>query len=735
MIFLVDRSGSMGGASDAGSNISQAKKALQLFFRSLPEDCYINVVGFGSRYEFLWPESVKYGGETLAKASRHIEGLKADLGGTEIAAPLRALLDKALRPEYDRQVFILTDGQVSNIEETVSTVQKAVALAPTTRVFALGLGSGASHDLVESIAKAGGGTAAFSVSNNDLQGKVIGQLKHAIQPAFTDVSIVWEGATGAPPPYGSGDGSVVKKTIGSLLGFRKKSKPKNPASTDGFARAPFITPPVFSADRFLSYVMVNSGGRPPVAVTVTAKTPVGNLDVRLPVTEADVIEGSLLHTMAARALIHDLQIGRSWMHDAQKGDISPEDVKSEIIRLGTTFSLASKHTSFVAVQKSMELHQLDPVIGDIQSLAPSAPASFAAGMGRGGGGGGGRGRGGGGGVGAASRRENGGLQSKSKGKKAKKGAAKPERLSAIEQPKLSDQKMSSRRRGSRNSKPTAEISSEFNLAPPPPPSAPSAPSAPPPPASAPMPMGGPASFGGLQPPPPPFAPAKASSMSMSMSASSPSSAAPCPIVDNLDDNFAENSTVGFDFLAAPESRKAEEEEADFEESFEDEKCAEVVLADFLTEEKESCASLQSSDDESDDDAGEDLAEEPQQKQQQQRQDVAEGVAPTLRPEEALQQLVALQDFSGMFDLSAALAAVVGVDLDQLNPLVDAGNSAISRQLVATAVAIAFFRFKLTDLEEQWELVAAKSLKWLTKEAKKQGISVDEIVEAATALFC
>jgi hypothetical protein len=206
-------------------------------------------------------------------------------------------------------------------------------------------------------------------------------------------------------------------------------------------------------------------------------------------------------------------------------------------------------------------------------------------------------------------------------------------------------------------------------------------------------------------------------------------------VDNLDDNFAENSTVGFDFLAAPESRKAEEEEADFEESFEDEKCAEVVLADFLTEEKESCASLQSSDDESDDDAGEDLAEEPQQKQQQQRQDVAEGVAPTLRPEEALQQLVALQDFSGMFDLSAALAAVVGVDLDQLNPLVDAGNSAISRQLVATAVAIAFFRFKLTDLEEQWELVAAKSLKWLTKEAKKQGISVDEIVEAATALFC
>lgn len=93
-------------------NIEQAKKALQLFFRSLPEDCYINIMGFGSRFETLWPKSTKYGAKSLEKASRHITTLNANLGGTELANPLQALLAQAPIPGYARQVFVLTDGQV-----------------------------------------------------------------------------------------------------------------------------------------------------------------------------------------------------------------------------------------------------------------------------------------------------------------------------------------------------------------------------------------------------------------------------------------------------------------------------------------------------------------------------------------------------------------------------------------------------------------------------------------------
>ena len=45
---------------------------MQLFFRSLPDDCYINIVGFGSSFRKLWPQSVKYSKESLRAGTEHI---------------------------------------------------------------------------------------------------------------------------------------------------------------------------------------------------------------------------------------------------------------------------------------------------------------------------------------------------------------------------------------------------------------------------------------------------------------------------------------------------------------------------------------------------------------------------------------------------------------------------------------------------------------------------------------
>ena len=69
-----------------------------------------------------------------------------DMGGTELLQPLTAVLGQPAVPGYARQVFVLTDGEVSNTREVIAAVSRY-----RSRVFGLGLGHGASHELVEGI--------------------------------------------------------------------------------------------------------------------------------------------------------------------------------------------------------------------------------------------------------------------------------------------------------------------------------------------------------------------------------------------------------------------------------------------------------------------------------------------------------------------------------------------------------------------------------------------------------
>ena len=121
-IFLVDRSGSMGG-----SYIKSAGETLVLFLKSIPPGCSFNIIGFGSRYTSLFPNSVEYHQENLDVAIRHAETLRADLGGTELLSPLQHIFKQKLVPGLPRQVFVLTDGSVSNTHACVNEVTKNVA--------------------------------------------------------------------------------------------------------------------------------------------------------------------------------------------------------------------------------------------------------------------------------------------------------------------------------------------------------------------------------------------------------------------------------------------------------------------------------------------------------------------------------------------------------------------------------------------------------------------------------
>lgn len=309
VIFVVDRSGSMQGAS-----IAEARNALQLALRSLRPGCFFNVVGFGSSFESLFPESRAYDDASLAEATQHVKALEADLGGTEILRALEHVLGAEPKAGLPRQVFVLTDGEVGNTDAVIALGRQHAAHA---RIFTFGIGAGASHHLVKGLARAGEGEAEFIAPGERIEAKVLRQLSRALAPALCEVKVEWDGLSAT--------------------------------------QAPHEVPPVFADGRVLLFAKLDK----PQAATVTLRAVAkeGPVSFTLPLDPGSAPEGTLVGTLWARLMIRDLEESRSELHprrgsqQARALGLKDEKVKAEIVSLGTTWSLVSRHTSFVAVEE------------------------------------------------------------------------------------------------------------------------------------------------------------------------------------------------------------------------------------------------------------------------------------------------------------------------------------------------------------------------------------------------
>jgi Ca-activated chloride channel family protein len=306
IVFVVDRSGSMNGSS-----IEEARNALQLCLRSLPAGILFNIVGFGSTFQMLFPKSRPYDEKSLAEASAHVKALKADLGGTEILPALESILKPSVPEGALRQLFLLTDGQVSNTEEVLALVR---AHAATSRAFTFGIGAGASAHLVKGLARAGGGEAEMIAPGERIEAKVLRQLARALAHALGDLRVDWGEA---------------------------KAK-----------QAPHRVPPAFDGERVVVYGFLE--GKASGEVVLRARASTGEVAFPVRLETANAPEGTLLATLAARTLIRDLEEGASPLHNRRgslQGRNTKDRVKEEIVRLGVTYGLVSRETSYVAVEE------------------------------------------------------------------------------------------------------------------------------------------------------------------------------------------------------------------------------------------------------------------------------------------------------------------------------------------------------------------------------------------------
>jgi hypothetical protein len=316
VIFVVDRSGSMEGTS-----IDEVRRALQMGLRSMTPGCRFNIVGFGTRCEALFDESRWYDKATLAAASKHVENMHANFGGTELLAPLELVLGQPPCSGLERQIVLLTDGQVTNTDAVIGLIRSL--LGKSTRIFTLGIGAGASQHLVRGIARAGNGSAEFIHPGERIEPKVMRLLARLLSPALTDVRVDWDGAE--------------------------------------LTQAPLALPPIFSGSRLLVYALATHGR--PTNARLTASGPSGPISFTLPVADLTAVQGRTIGTLAARARIRELEEGNEWIasRGSQQKERKVTGGTREILALSLRYGLISREASFVAIERRDR-----PVPGDVK---------------------------------------------------------------------------------------------------------------------------------------------------------------------------------------------------------------------------------------------------------------------------------------------------------------------------------------------------------------------------------
>ena len=293
-IFVLDCSGSM-----SGGRIKLAKTALEMFLRSLPVDSKFNIVCFGSNYKFFKKGTIKYTPENLGKALSYLKKIDANMGGTEIDLALRAIFSIHIDPFYPRSLFLLTDGDVTNPDDVIDLIKKN---AYNTRVHAFGIGSGASRYLVKNCALAGKGDFQFGIEGEDLTPKVIASLRKATLAACTNAKLIW--------PSG--------------INIELQNTPKDNIS-NVYLNEPFV---------LLALLKGEVEGK---KVELEYKETVKHKEIKL---EAVLPDKAITGKDVYQAVVKDAF------------EKNTELQKKEIIDLSVKYSVLSKETAFIAIQKN-----------------------------------------------------------------------------------------------------------------------------------------------------------------------------------------------------------------------------------------------------------------------------------------------------------------------------------------------------------------------------------------------
>ena len=182
-IFLIDQSGSMGGRS-----IEIASKALKLFLQSLPSKSYFQIIGFGSNYELYNKNPKEYTKENINETLKIIDGLSANLGGTDIYGPLNYIYNNKnnLEIKLPKYIFLLTDGEIEDKSLTLELIEKNNSIYS---IYSIGIGNDFDEDLIKKAGIIGKGNYNFCRELDGLNSIISSEISKATSSFISDFTM------------------------------------------------------------------------------------------------------------------------------------------------------------------------------------------------------------------------------------------------------------------------------------------------------------------------------------------------------------------------------------------------------------------------------------------------------------------------------------------------------------------------------------------------------------------
>ena len=184
LVFVIDCSGSMDGRP-----LEQAKQAIAAGLARLNPGDTFQIIRFSDDASQFGAAPVRATRRNLAAARRYLARLDAN-GGTWMIEGIKTALDFPHDPARFRFVSFLTDGYIGYEKEVLAEILRRLGAA---RIFSFGIGSSTNRYLLESMARAGRGVAAYAGPTDSAEavmGAFFDRVSHA---ALTDIEIDWGG--------------------------------------------------------------------------------------------------------------------------------------------------------------------------------------------------------------------------------------------------------------------------------------------------------------------------------------------------------------------------------------------------------------------------------------------------------------------------------------------------------------------------------------------------------------